>query len=829
MLSPYLTLLATCYIWFIKALKLTSLPTLYHRLSSKRGIRIKLLRDLEKDAIKYAKRQLDVHYLTHCLELDLCPEKLKFKIPKVNAYRQAKDFYKVALKKHIEEAKAEERNAAKLFNQRKNEIFLKTTMYERTCLINLLVDHVRKVTENVIINHSRKLTSLWKKQRPKAPDCIINLASKKLSIAEEEALRYGLEHHILPIKINIDQVKTNIEKLSYTATKQTDKKASYEFRHRIIHTVHAFINDSRNICGSQKNQAKHKVLKNLANNKKLKICKFDKGAGVAILNSNDYYEKLEKIVNDKTKFKKIIINDKKPTNHPVFKKYSSVKNYISKYIIKNDENKNLIEKIGASPGKLYGLVKVHKPNNPLRPVCSMVNTPEYELAKYLDNLIKPFIPNKYMLYSSQSFLSKLGEFNISPGDKMVSFDVESLFTNVPLKETIDLIAEHIYATKMHPEFSKTVFKNMMKTATQGYFLFKDSLYQQVDGVTMGSPLGPTVANFFLAHLENKILQTDCKNKPALYLRYVDDIFAIFRHDQGHDLFLNTLNKQHPNIRFTVEEQKETLPFLDVEIKLNNSDFDSWLWRKKTHTGLLLNFTAVTPFKWKTGLIICLCNRAWEICSTSTLFKQEIEKLRNMFIKNNYPIDFFNKIVEKFWQTKHSNSIENKEERTFDFMIKIPYIGKKSIEFGKKISVLFKDEFDIKVNTVFTSFKVKTFFQLKTRTPEFLRNHIIYKFTCPCDTGSSYIGVTSRPWCERIQEHLGFKKSGDQSAIKKHLDICQKCFEETRVNGSNHFKILRECKNKYEAQINEALMIKRNTPKLNKQQHNNGTSFVLRIF
>ena len=63
-------------------------------------------------------------------------------------------------------------------------------------------------------------------------------------------------------------------------------------------------------------------------------------------------------------------------------------------------------------------------------------------------------------------------------------------------------------------------------------------------------------------------------------------------------------------------------------------------------------------------------------------------------------------------------------------------------------------------------------------------------------------------------------------LKKHLNICQKCFDETRVNGSNHLKILRECKNKYEAQINEALMIKRNTPKLNKQQHSNGTSFVL---
>ena len=84
---------------------------------------------------------------------------------------------------------------------------------------------------------------------------------------------------------------------------------------------------------------------------------------------------------------------------------------------------------------------------------------------------------------------------------MVSFDVVSLYTNVPLLYTINLIADYVYRSTSPPPFSKTVFKNMLKTTTQGYFLFNDILYQQVDGVILGSPLGPTMANLFLAVLE----------------------------------------------------------------------------------------------------------------------------------------------------------------------------------------------------------------------------------------------------------------------------------------------------------------------------------------
>ena len=65
---------------------------------------------------------------------------------------------------------------------------------------------------------------------------------------------------------------------------------------------------------------------------------------------------------------------------------------------------------GSAPEKIYGLVKVHKKDNPLRPVASMVGTPEYELAKFLDKIIKPYNPNNFMLESTNNFISELNQF-----------------------------------------------------------------------------------------------------------------------------------------------------------------------------------------------------------------------------------------------------------------------------------------------------------------------------------------------------------------------------------------------------------------------------------
>ena len=179
------------------------------------------------------------------------------------------------------------------------------------------------------------------------------------------------------------------------------------------------------------------------------------------------------------------------------------------------------------------------------------------------------------------------------------------------------------------------------------FMHKNKLYQQIDGVSMGSPLGSTIANFFLANMENKILQNNADFHPRLYLRYVDDIICVFNNETSSDRFLDLLNKQHKNIKFTAEHGSETFPFLDVEVTKTEFGSETRIYRKQTHTNLLLNFNPICHINWKSGLIICLLNRAKIICSTTALFQKEVKELGSMFQENGYPKSYFDKILKDF--------------------------------------------------------------------------------------------------------------------------------------------------------------------------------------
>jgi len=143
-----------------------------------------------------------------------------------------------------------------------------------------------------------------------------------------------------------------------------------------------------------------------------------------------------------------------------------------------------------------------------------------------------------LLKSTDDFIDHLIQLPCLVSHNMVSLDVVSLFTNVPLSETIELIINHLYADDNlnAVPFDKTVFRKLMYMLTQGLFMYKNKLYKQVDGCIMGSPLGPTLANFFLGCLEERLFSS-CNNDllSKLYLRYIDDVYAcltmiLFAHD-----------------------------------------------------------------------------------------------------------------------------------------------------------------------------------------------------------------------------------------------------------------------------------------------------------
>ena len=574
--------------------------------------------------------------------------------------------------------------------------------------------------------------------------------------------------------------------------------------------------------------------------KDLAITKFDKGNGVCLMKKEDYLKKLDAIVNDETKFEKVNKAKRKNARHPLFRRQEVVNEQIKKHI-KPYVDKELTKRLlasGTTVGKLYGTCKVHKDKFPVRPIVSMINTSEYNLAKYMDSIIKPGIPSTFSITSNSEFLQRLKNINQKSDDYCISFDIVSLFTNIPLDETISTIAETLYSKANTPPMPRESFVSLLKNATSGIFSHRQQLYKQVDGVSMGNPLAPTLANFFLGHLEKQLFSANdqCKEHPVLYLRYVDDIFCVFRGEVDYNQFLSKLNNLHPNLKYTFEFGGKTLPFLDTAITLTQKGFTSTVYRKRTDTGVVMNASAVAPTAWKSGLIKCFLHRAHTVCSDKKLLEDETAKLRTIFTNNGHSKQYFDKINNDFLDktqrndaTKSAidknteNSTEaNTQTRSKKLILKIPYIGKASIMFARRIRNLMKKVEDSQIRTVYGTTKIQEFIERKDVPPKEILSRVVYQFKCSSDSNANYIGYTNRTLKERVKEHLSGK-----TAISDHISVCATC--KTKRITIEDFEILKCCRSKRDTAIYEALLIKKIKPGLNHQLAKPGYTWFLQVF
>ena len=127
---------------------------------------------------------------------------------------------------------------------------------------------------------------------------------------------------------------------------------------------------------------------------------------------------------------------------------------------------------------------------------------------------------------------------------MASFDIESLLTNIPSQETIHHCVENLFKDRNHVDnLSKDSFRKLLtRTMSESLILFDQEFYKQHNGVAMGSPLGPTLANVFLCY-HGKIWLQNCPSefKSVIYRRYVDDRFLLFRSKRHIEKFRNHLH------------------------------------------------------------------------------------------------------------------------------------------------------------------------------------------------------------------------------------------------------------------------------------------------
>ena len=310
----------------------------------------------------------------------------------------------------------------------------------------------------------------------------------------------------------------------------------------------------------------------------------------------------------------------------------------------------------------------------------------------------------------------------------------------------------------------------------------------------------------------------------IWLRCVDDIFATLRDAKKANEILDFLNKQHPNIKFTIEHEKDNrLPFLDTTVYRGYTSFKTTLYRKKTFTGVYLNWTSLTCKRYKIGLIYCLLDRIWKICSEIEARDTEINKLREILARNEYPDFIVDREIEKFMSSrqaittnntdttaKTSKTIKTSEKQLTRFIV-LPYVSRKAENHAKKLKNLVEKHYpQVDFNVAFkTPNEIGKFFPFKDNIKQTTsRSLVVYRLKCTkegCD--ASYIGKTERILCHRVKEHRTQASSA--------------CFQHEKQHKGHHInydevEILDSADNNLKLQIKELLQIVNHKPTLNRQ-------------
>lgn len=689
--------------------------------------------------------------------------------------------------------------------------------------------HKRKLSKLGVIDipddrHvSKRRGGLDKVEEVDMADAIFNLSTRELTDLETRVLSKGLKFGIKAKKVDTFEILTRFEllaeSLDFLPIKENsenernilaDLNSKSNFLQQLQTMSLEFLELSKQAQDSLTDEERAALIE-LAKDKSIVISKADKGNAVVIQNLQDYKNKVSELIADDSKFRRL-------RNNVTETREKGLVTFLRKLYRKNRSHRIEVEVYrriypkGSRAGVLYGLPKVHKSGNPVRPIISAIKTYNYELAKYLDEILKPLIDTTYILVDTYDFVNKVKDLSSATDLYIVSFDIVSLFTNVPTTETIDILLDLAFKennTHFH-NLTRSELQRLLVMCTQeSHFQFNGEYFDQIDGVAMGSPLGPLFANAFMSNFENKHMEKLKELGLLRWNRYVDDIFSTMSNSSQAHAMLKFLNEQHPNIKFTIEhEQNNSIPFLDTRVTRGHSRYSTTIYRKKTFTGVYLNWTSLTARRYKTGLIKCLAERIWRICSEQSERLIEIEKLKTILRKNDYPPDVVDCYVSRFLESKATEPTPKEPDKPHKRFLKLPYVGRKCEEFATRLKRIVENNYpQVEFNVAFQAPNTiaKLFpFKDKIKNVED-QSLVVYNLKCSC--GDEYIGKTERILRIRLQEH---RKQQESS-----------CFQHVASNPGHRIdydnvKVLASAENDSVLRIKERLFIIDRDPVLNKQ-------------
>ena len=441
----------------------------------------------------------------------------------------------------------------------------------------------------------------------------------------------------------------------------------------------------------------------------------------------------------------------------------------------------------------------------MRPIVSSIGAATYNTAKELANILKPLVGmSAHHVHNTKDFVDQIKKVKLEPGECITSYDVQALFTSVPITPMLEIIKGRLTNDKdLHKRTTMSVnhiIKLLEFCLNSTSFIYQGQFYQQVEGATMGSPLSPIVANIYMEKFEEEALAT-APHPPSLWKRYVDDTFVIQKEEYSNEFFQH-INSIEEKIKFTAESTRadRAMPFLDTLVTpRRDGSLETRVYRKLTHTNQYLQWDSHHAINNKYSIISTLLHRAKNICSNKELLEEEYNYIYKALTSCKYPRSAIRRMKLKLDAPKTRQNRKN-TQTNHKCHITVPYeegLSETIKNIGKKygIEVHFRSGKTLKDELVAP----------KDKDHITNKSGIIYRFKCDrleCD--EEYIGETARTFGDRLKEHLKAP-----SPIYDHSNTTGH-----DANISNFSIVGREEQN-LSRLIKESMFIRVNNPSLNK--------------
>ena len=382
-----------------------------------------------------------------------------------------------------------------------------------------------------------------------------------------------------------------------------------------------------------------KALKELANNVSFIIRPADKGAATVLWPRDMYLKEGYRQLSDPDFYRKI------PTDlteiHRV-RVNKFVEDMFQNGEIHENVKKYLLD-ISCRTSELYLLPKIHKNKHPPpgRPIISANGCPTEKISQFVDHFLNPAMQKlKSFVKDTTHFLRILSGLQQLPEDTLlVTLDVESLYTNIPIALGLEAAKITLQNTRTNPSVKPTnvsLLDLLKMVLTYNNFQFNGQHFLQISGTAMGTRVAVAYAVLALGLFEDRFVYT-YHTQPLVYLRYIDDIFICWtKGRESLDLFIEHLNSSMECFNFTQEISSVSVNFLDTCISLDKGKLKSDLYSKPTDSHNYLRYDSAHPQRCKDSIPYSQFLRIRRICSDITDFAQHALTFKAFFLERGYP-------------------------------------------------------------------------------------------------------------------------------------------------------------------------------------------------